>query len=173
MEDFIEMLKYTVPAVVTGLVAYLILQKMIEQENRRHFAEVKKENTKHTTPVKLQAHERIILLLERIDPVQVVNRVIRQGMTAKQIQLEIIRDISQEFDHNITQQLYVSQKCWEEVKKAKEDAIKLLTVVANQTDHAADAYEFSKNLIRIQAEQDFYTSRSAIATVKKEISKLF
>ena len=151
MEEVIELLKYTVPSLTTGLVVYLVLNKMIEQENKKHFAAVRKENLKHTTPVRLQAHERLILLLERIDPVQVVNRVIKPGMTAKQIQLEIIRTITQEFDHNITQQLYVSQSCWEEVKKAKEDAIKLLSVTASQAGGDADAYEFSKLLIKIQA----------------------
>ena len=173
MEQVVELLKYTVPSLITGLVVYLVLNRMIEQENKKQFAAIRKENLKHTTPVRLQAHERVILLLERIDPVQVVNRVIQQGMTAKQIQLEIIRTITQEFDHNITQQLYVSGACWEEVKKAKEDAIKLLSVTAGKVAGDADAYDFSKMLIKIQAEQDFYTSRSAILLVKKEIAKIF
>jgi hypothetical protein len=173
MEEFIELLKYVVPSIITGAVAYLIINKMLEQENRRHFADVKKENLKYTTPVRLQAHERLLLLLERTDPVQVVNRVIKQGMTAKRMQLAIITEIKQEYDHNITQQLYVSGKCWEEVMKAKEDALKLVTVVAAAVDKTADALEFSKVLIKIQSEQQFFTSLSAIRTVKKEISKVF
>jgi hypothetical protein len=173
MEEFLELLKYTVPSIITGGVAYMMINKMFEQENRRHFAEVKKENLKYTTPVRLQAHERLLLLLERTDPVQVVNRVIKPGMTAKSMQIAIITEIKNEFDHNITQQLYVSGKCWGEILKAKEDALKLVTVVAGSVDHSADAMEFSKALIRVQSEQQFFTSLAAIQTVKREISKIF
>lgn len=173
MEEFIELLKYVVPSIITGAVAYIMINKMLDQENRRHFAEVKKENLKYTTPVRLQAHERLLLLLERTDPVQVVNRVIKPGMTAKSMQIAIITEIKQEFDHNITQQLYVSGNCWEEVMKAKDDALKLVTVVAASVPPSVDAMEFSKALIRIQSEQQFFTSVSAIKTVKREVSKIF
>jgi len=173
MEEFIELLKYTVPSIITGVVAYILINKMLEQENRRHFGEIKKENIKHTTPVRLQAHERLLLLLERTDPVQVVNRVIKPGMTAKSMQIAIITEIKQEYDHNITQQLYVSGKCWEEVMKAKEDALKLVTVVGAAVNQGADALEFSKALIKIQSEQQFFTSVAAIKTVKNEIKTIF
>lgn len=173
MEDFFEILKYVIPAFITGGVALLMMKKMIEQENTRHMIEVRKENIKHTTPIRIQAHERLILLLERIDPVKVVNRVIKPGMTTKQIKFDLIRNIKEEFEHNITQQLYVSPKCWKDVETAREDALKLITVAATATNPSADAIEFSKNLIKIQSEQQFYTSLTAIETVKKEISKLF
>ncbi|MFT6715811.1 MAG: hypothetical protein ACJA0Q_000440 [Saprospiraceae bacterium] len=173
MEEFLELLKYTVPSIVVAVVVYLMVSKMLEQENRRHFAEVKKENLKYTTPVRLQAHERVLLLLERTDPVQVVNRVIKPGMTAKSIQFAIITEIKQEYDHNVTQQLYVSGKCWIEVMKAKEDALKLVTVAAASVGRAADAMEFSKALIKIQSDQQFFTSAVAIKEVKREITKIF
>jgi hypothetical protein len=173
MDEIIDLLKYTVPSIITGAVAYLMINKMFQQENRRHFAEVKKENLKYTTPVRLQAHERLMLLLERTDPVKVVNRVIKPGMTAKSMQLAIIGEIKQEFDHNITQQLYVSGKSWSEVIKAKDDAIKLVTVVAASVDHSADALDFSKALIKVQAEQQFFTNLAAIEVIKKEIRKIY
>ena len=173
MEEIIEILKYTIPSLITGGVAYLLITKMVSQENQRHLMEIKKENLKFTTPIRLQAHERLLLLLERMDPVQVANRVVKPGMTARNIHYEIIREIKEEFNHNITQQLYVSKSTWEEVKKAKDDALKLLTVVGNKLDASSDGMEFSKMLIQVQVEQDFYTSLNAIETVKKEITKLF
>lgn len=173
MEDFLEILKYVLPSVVTGAVAFLMVKKMLEQENRRHFAEVKKENLKYTTPVRLQAHERVLLLLERIDPVKVINRVIKAEMTAKNLQFVLISAIKEEFEHNITQQLYVSRNCWLEVVKAKEDALKLIAVVGGSVDPSSSALEYSQALIKIQAEKQFYTSLSAIETVKQEINKIF
>lgn len=171
--DWIEILKFTVPSIITGAVAYALINRMLVQENRRLLMDLKKENQKYSTPVRLQAHERVLLLLERMDPVQVVNRVIKPGMTARNLQYEVIREIKEEFNHNITQQLYVSTATWEEVKKAKEDAFKLLTVVAGRADNNADAMEFSRLLIQIQSEQDFFTSAKAIETVKNEIVKIF
>ena len=85
----------------------------------------------------------------------------------------MITAIKEEFEHNITQQLYVSRSCWLEILKSKDDAIKLITVAGGNVDPASDAIEFSKRLIQIQAEKEFYTSKSAIETVKREIIKLF
>lgn len=173
MEVFLEILKYVAPSVVMGLVVYLVLNKMIEQENRRNFAAIKKENLKHSTPARLQAYERVLLLLERIDPVSVVNRIIKPGMTAKELQYGIVSSIREEFEHNVTQQLYISADCWEEVLQAKEDAIKLVTLVSNNVAPNEAAIDFSKEMIKVQAEKNLYTSKRAIQVLKSEVFKIF
>ena len=111
--------------------------------------------------------------MERIDPVSVINRVIKPGMTTKQIQFLIINTISEEFNHNITQQLYVSVNLWETVRKAKEDAIKLVSITAGIVPPNADAMDFSRKLIEIQAEKQLYTSKIALDAVKQEVRTLF
>ena len=171
--DLVEILKYVLPSLVTGLIAFFVMSKLLKQENLRHMMEVKRETVKHSFPLRLQAHERLILLLERIDPVKMVNKIITPDMTASAIQGLLVKNIREEFDHNITQQLYVSNTCWKEVQEAKDAAIKLVTLAAGTVNPKSSAIEFSKNLIMLQAEKELYVSAKAITAVKNEISKLF
>lgn len=171
--DFNTVLLFTLPSLITGGLAYVLIQKFITNEARKQMIEVRKENTKFSLPIRMQSYERLILLLERIDPVSVINRVIKPGMNTKQMQFLIINTISEEFNHNITQQLYVSANLWETVKKAKEDAIKLVSLTAGIVPPNADAMDFSRKLIEIQAEKQLYTSKIALDAVKQEVKTLF
>ena len=90
MEEFLNILMGVVPAVVVGVVSYLLINRFLEAEKRRHIMEIKKESVKFSIPVKMQAYERMILLLERLDPVKSVNRVIKPGMTSRELQKKVI-----------------------------------------------------------------------------------
>lgn len=168
-----DVLMFSIPALITGGMAYVVINKFLTQESKKQVMELRKENVKHSTPLRLQAYERLILLLERIEPISVINRVIKPGMTAREIQLEIIRNISEEYNHNITQQLYVSGSTWEEIRKAKDDSIKLVSLTATKIPNDRGAMEFSELLIKLQAENELFTCKTALQTVKKEVRSLF
>jgi len=160
------------PTAVVGAVSYLLIDRFLKAESKRHILEIKKESIKVTIPVRLQAFERIILLLERIDAVQVVKRCISPGMTAGQLKLKAINEIRNEFNHNITQQVYISASSWERVEKAKEDAIKLISVTGTQIPDNAEAIEFSKKILGVNEELGVNNSE-AINYIKQEVRKLF
>lgn len=70
--------------------------------------------------LRLQAAERFALYLERINPGRLVMRLHRSGMTAAMLQNEILRTIREEFDHNLSRQVYVSEGAWELIKNARQ-----------------------------------------------------
>tara|TARA_B100000795_G_C22727064_1_gene409830 strand:- start:199 stop:717 length:519 start_codon:yes stop_codon:yes gene_type:complete len=171
--EFDDILMACVPAVIVATICYLLISQFLRAESKRHILEINRETTKFTTPVKMQAFERVILLLERIDPIEVVNRVMKPGMTCGQVKLLALAEIKQEFNHNITQQLYVSGAAWEQVKTTKDDAIKLITVTSTQVPDQLPAIEFSKKLVAVQTELNARSNVIALEVVKKEARKIF
>jgi hypothetical protein len=170
--DLDNILMAFVPSAVVGAVAYLLINKFLQAESKRHILEIKKESLNVTIPVRLQAFERIILLLERIDAVQVVKRSIKPGMTSGELRQKAVAEIQNEFNHNVTQQVYISAASWEKVKKAKDDAIKLIGVTGTQVGDHVDAVAFSKKILGVNEELEI-NNNEAIEFVKQEVRKLF
>jgi hypothetical protein len=170
--DLDSILLAFVPSAVVGAVAYLLINKFLQAESKRHILEIKKESLHVTIPVRLQAFERIILLLERIDAIQVVKRSIVPGMKSGELRLKAVEEIQNEFNHNVTQQVYVSAASWEKVAKAKEDAIKLIGVTGTQVGDNSEAIIFSKKILGVNEELEV-NNTEAINFIKQEVRKLF
>jgi len=122
----LEIAAYTVPAIVTGGVAFLVLQSFFRnEENRRRF-ELLKENQKQALPIRLQAYERMVLFLERINPPQLLMRVAPISTNKHDYATLLIHNIQTEFEHNLTQQVYVTSATWEVVAKAKNTTSQMI-----------------------------------------------
>jgi hypothetical protein len=119
----VELLFYVIPAVVTGGVAYFFFNSFIKnEENRRKFL-ILKENQKHALPVKLQAYERMALFLERINPSKLLLRVTPYNDNKMDYCDFLIQHIEQEFEHNLAQQIYITDECWTIINTAKNTTI--------------------------------------------------
>jgi len=132
-----ELLKYMLPSLVVLATAYFLLKMFLEKEAEKNQVQLRLDNQKISLPVRMQAYERLVLLLERIEPAGLVIRTNLPGMTALQLQTALVQSIRSEFEHNLSQQLYVSVKAWEMVRNAREETIKRINTAAMQL--AADA----------------------------------
>jgi len=112
MADIFQMFNYVLPAVVVFFTAWYILREFFKQEERKRQLRLLEEKQKLSLPVRLQAYERIVLFLERISPGNLVMRVHKPEMKVKQFQQMLIKTIRDEYDHNLSQQLYVSHEAW-------------------------------------------------------------
>ena len=173
MEEFAQMLMYTVPSVIVGAVAYLLAKKFIDREKHRISLEFRKENQKLSAPLVMQSYERLVLLLERTQIPGIISRVHRQGMSARLLQNEITTTIRGEFEHNITQQLYVSKNAWEFVKKSRDESIKLVNMAAIKVSDSASSIEYSRELLTLLAAQETDWNQKALDVVKAEFRKAF
>jgi hypothetical protein len=173
MEEFAQMLMYTVPSVIVGAVAYLLAKKFIDREHQRTLMELRKENQKYSAPLVMQGYERLMLLLERSQIPGIISRVHRQGMSARLMQNEITTTIRAEFDHNITQQLYVSKNAWEYVKKSRDESIKLVNMAATKVNDGANALDYSRELLTLLAAQETDWNQKAIEVLRSEFRKSF
>lgn len=126
----LEILAYCTPAVIVSFVSYyFFLLHYKNEENRRRF-QLLKENQKNAFPLRVQAYERITLFLDRISPQKILLRVRPESSDKKQYELTLIQQIDSEFDHNTTQQLYISEASWNVVKAAKSATIQIIRKAA-------------------------------------------
>lgn len=131
------------------------------------------ENQKIILPLRLQAYERIILFLERISPANLVMRVNKPEMNALQLQSALVKSIREEYEYNLSQQLYISPKAWEMVKNAKEETIRLINIAAGKTEENTHSAELVRILFELALEKDKLPVNLALDEVKKEIKKIF
>jgi hypothetical protein len=196
MELLTEILKITIPAAVVALTIYFVLQNMMDQWERERKREQQKweESQKHwnqqlkqildsvkeekgngydATPVRLQAYERLLLLLERIGVNNLVMRVYQENMSAQKLRDEMQRSIRNEFDHNLTQQLYVSEEAWDLISKAKEEMVKFINTETEKLEEDATALDLSKALFDRSSQVETMPTTAAAEYLKKEARQLF
>jgi hypothetical protein len=124
-------------------------------------------------PLRLQAYERIILFLERISPNNLIMRMNKPEMSSVQLQAALVKVIREEFEYNLSQQLYISSKAWEMVKNAKEETIKLINVASGKLPDTASSGELVKIILDLSLETERLPVNIAIDEIKREIQKIF
>jgi hypothetical protein len=173
MDAFLEIIKYILPALIVFFTAYFSIRLLIKNDQKRRDFEIMVKNKNVITPIQLQAYERLTLFLERISPDALVMRLNKENMTSQQLQNEILKTIRAEFDHNLSQQVYISSKAWEMIKHAKERTIKLINTTATAVKPDTPAIHLSKAVLEKVAEQDEIATRTAIEYLKKEVRNYF
>ena len=168
-----EILKCTLPALFVFLAVYLVMSKMIKSEQLRQQAERALNNQKYITPVRLQAYERMVLLMERISPQSLIMRTQRQNITNQELQSSLLKTIRSEFEHNMAHQLYISDKAWEMVRMAKEDCIKFINQTALQTKPEDNSLQLCKLILENTMDRDTDPTKKAINYLKEEVRLLF
>ena len=164
--------------ILTGLIlgSVLIIIKYYFSQQKKNDPPAtvnRSEEQKILVPLRLQACERIILFLERISPGNLVMRLNQPDFTALQLQSAMIKTIREEYEYNLSQQLYISAKAWELVKNAKEESIKLINVASGNIQGHGPASELIKNIFELTLESSKPPVDTAIEEVKKEIQRLF
>jgi len=174
MEAIIDLLKIILPAAAVFLAGFFLIQKFLKDNQTRRDHEIKKAALNLTTPQKIQAYERIVIFLERINPNNLVVRVNKHGMSSKQLHHELVHTIKSEYEHNISQQIFVSHNTWELVKTSKEEIIKLVNISATKVPHDAPSNELAMMILNIVANIDKkMPNEIALEYAKKEIAKIF
>jgi len=168
-----EILKYTLPALFVFLATYLVMSKMVKSEQLRLKAENVLNNQKFITPIRLQAYERMVLLMERISPQSLIMRTQRQNITNQELQSALLKTIRSEFEHNMAHQLYISDKAWEMVRMAKEDCIKFINQTALQTKPDGNSLQLCKLVLENTMDRELDPTTKAIGYLKEEIRTLF
>jgi hypothetical protein len=170
-DKILEILAYTIPSMVTGAVAFYFFSKHINhEENRRRFY-LHKENQKQSFPLRLQAYERMVLFLERINPNQLLIRVSPKSEDTNSYLHLLINSIEQEFEHNVAQQIYVSDECWTMIVTAKNATLQQLRNKAASTN-VTTAQELQESVLK-EGINEAHPSTAALAFIKTEVADLF
>ncbi len=173
MEDLLDILKYILPSAIVFLAVYFVLRKQLDTQLRSQVVKGKQDQQSTVLPIRLQAYERMILLLERITPQSLVMRMNNANGTAAQMHQELLTSIRAEYEHNLTQQVYISKGAWEAVKRAKEETIKLINIAASKVNDNAKGVELSKMVLELSMQLDKMPTQLAIDFIKEEARSNF
>ncbi len=173
MELFFEVLKYTIPALVVFATAYYLLKILLDERQRIDRAILRNDAQKITLPLRLQAYERLTLLCDRAGVINTMFRVRAPGMKVRDLRATLMLAISQEFDHNTSQQLYVSDTLWRIIQFAKNDTLMLVTTAGSDLDPNGDAELLFNNLVEELEQQDPPTLQKALLAIRTEAGQLF
>jgi len=123
---------YTLPSLIVGGISYLFMTRLFEFEKQRSKQEIIRNYSKEIIPQALQAYERLLLFLDRNSKGKIALRTPQGDLTNTDYTTLLIQQIQQEFEHNLTQQLYVSNELWANLKSFVEvNAMELMTTAQN------------------------------------------
>lgn len=168
-----ELLKYTVPSLVVLATAYYLLKMFLEKETEKTQKQMRLDVQKISLPVRMQAYERLVLLLERIEPAGLLIRTNLPGMNAIQLQSALIQTIRSEFEHNLSQQLYVSTKAWEMVRNAREETIKRINTAAIKLTPEATSADLASLILINDVDAEQSVVKGALDLLKSEARNNF
>ncbi|GAB1857146.1 hypothetical protein MHTCC0001_19820 [Flavobacteriaceae bacterium MHTCC 0001] len=167
----IDLFLFTIPALITGVIAYYFFKTHTNNEDGRRRFLLKKDLQTTTIPMRLQAYERLTLFLERISPNKLLLRVKPTSDNKEDYENLLIQNIQQEMEHNLTQQIYVSEKCWGVITTAKAATVQLIRK-ANLSEKTDSADKLREVLLTEMMERSS-PSDAAISILKEEVRELW
>ena len=142
-----EILKYCVPALCVLLATWLVMHKFYKSEAEKRLWELKRLSQKEISPLRMRAYERLSLLLERTTPEHMLLELSLGEMTILQVQQHLMRTIRMEYDHNLSQQIYVSNQVWDAIIASRDQMVAFINTMAQQMPPESNALDYAKVLI--------------------------
>jgi hypothetical protein len=168
-------MKYFILLSLAMVATFLFIQWMytrwLQLQERKWAFVLKQDNNKALSPLRISALERLTVMLERITPQALVMRHNTGGQTSLSLQLELVRAVREEFEHNVSLQIYVSAECWERVVAAKEETTQLIKIAFTRLPTGHSALELSGEILRIEAEVGNPAIRQAIQALRIEMAR--
>ena len=168
MKDVVILL---IPLAGMLLITYLLLQHFFNKTLKENEKELIALKNKTILPLKMQAYERAILFLERIDPNNMIIRVHKNGMNAATLHVELLKIIREEYTHNMSQQIYISPNSWKELLTGKEETIQMINTSINQLDNKSNRIELSAKIFENIAKRKISPSEKARNIITREFQK--
>ncbi len=154
---------------VFAVIILLRLSKMKDAELRNKGKyELKVQALKIIMPLKVQAYERFLLYLERVQLPQLVKRVYTPGMEKGAFHLTLLQNVREEFEHNLAQQLYVSNTTWNAVVNAKEELVNQINATFEQLKEEEDVSILAQSLVALPNPM----VEQAVAILKRDFERL-
>jgi hypothetical protein len=173
MDAFIDLLKIVIPASIVLYAAYLLVRAQIYKEIELKRLEVRGKSIETILPARLQAYERMMLFLERTSPQNLLMRLSNPGLTARDFQKLLLDEIRNEYNHNASQQVYMSEEVWNQIKSAKEDLIMNINEAITHLPAEATSLDLSRKIFEMIMEKKVDPILLATTSLKNEIQQTF
>jgi hypothetical protein len=173
MEALIEFGKILLPAAIVLYAVFLTVRSLLTREVELKKLEIRGKSLETILPIRLQAYERIILFLERISPQNMLMRVSDGSYSARDLHKILLDEIRNEFNHNVSQQVYMSEDVWNLVRNAKEDLIILINEASSHMTADNRGIDLSRKILELALDKKVDPIGHALSEVKKEIQQTF
>ncbi|UYZ65156.1 DUF7935 family protein [Hymenobacter weizhouensis] len=174
-EYLFDLLKIILPALIVAGAIYFLFQQFLEKEQQRRLMELRLEASKTTLPLRLQALERVTMLLERITPSNLLVRVSSAGLSAADYHRLLLQEIRAEVEHNLSQQLYMQPETWAQVRQAQENVVNRINTTFRtlpDPQHARGP-ELAKRILESLITDETDPTAGALLAVKREAVAMF
>ncbi|MBQ7698589.1 MAG: hypothetical protein IJT35_08445 [Paludibacteraceae bacterium] len=165
-----------VAVVIFGL--WFIQWSQFRNEEKKRQWELKRESQKTISPIRLRAYERLALLLERTKPEHMIMELRKNDPQALstwsigQVQQYLLQTIRAEFDHNQSQQVYVSEEVWDLLINARDQMASFIISIAGQLPKNANAQVYATTLLSAYASNGLTPTDKAMDALKNEAKSL-
>lgn len=167
-----QVLPYILLVLVMVFGFWLILHSMYRNEEKKRQFELKRESQKTVSPIRLRAYERLALLLERTTPAHMLVGLDLSNMTVTQLQQQLLQTIRAEFEHNMSQQVYVSDEVWTLVLNARDQMAAFVIGMATQLPPDATAQTYATTLLTAYNSNGQTPSDKALEELRNEAKGL-
>lgn len=168
----VEIFKYSLPALIVLGATWLVLYKLLKDEREKRDFQLKKTSQKEITTIRLHAYERLALLLERTEPEHLLVDLDITAMDKMQLSQHLMQQVRMEYDHNLSQQIYVSDSLWEEILQARDAMLSFVPAMLMQTPKDATTMDFAKILITGYKTNGETANEKALRKLKGEVAAL-
>lgn len=168
-----DLLKIVLPAGLVIYGMYLTIMSFLQKEREKMLLDLKTQNTQTILPVRLQAGERLCLLLERITPNNLVRRINNPEYSAREFYSQLLHEVREEFNHNLSQQVYFTDETWESVRRAVESVVTIINTAMQDMPEEARSLELAKRVFQLTLDQKNDAIQQALKSVKSEIRIFF
>lgn len=164
----LEIIKITVPALIVFFTVFYLMKQYLASQYQLKSLEFKQNQQSTTIPLRLQAYERLSLFCERIAIPNLILRLRQEGMTAGDLRMSMMIATQQEFEHNITQQVYISEQLWKIIKIARDDVMNVVSEVYEQQGADTTLDSYVQGLFTHLQNREFMPLDKALIAIKKE-----
>ena len=170
-ERIIDLFLFAIPTIITGLIAYHFFKEHTKNEDGRRRFLLKKDIEVTALPIRLQAYERLTIYLERIAPKKLLFRISPNDLNKESYESLLIQTIEQELEHNLSQQIYISDRCWSIISAAKNATIQLIRK-ASISEKVTTADKLREVILTEMMERRA-PSDAALSLIREEVSELW
>ncbi|MBK9593749.1 MAG: hypothetical protein IPO32_20450 [Crocinitomicaceae bacterium] len=185
-EVVLDLVCYVVPSIALFASVYIFTNKWDEIQREKLKTQralgskqdavtnqpVLNENKKLYFPMQVDAYQRIVLFLERISPNNMVMRLNNPALPARVFQQILLDNIRSEYEHNLAQQIFISQDAWHLAKNSKDETIKIINMAATNLPPTAMCLDLSRAIFEITAQLNNQPTDRAIMYLKGELNKI-
>ena len=169
----LDIIKYTIAGLGVVWIAFYLLKPYLDRDEKIQMLEFRKTISNQTLPLRLQAYERLVLFIERVNPANMLIRMNATAYSAQDLYKMIVEDVRNEYQHNITQQIYVSSRAWGVLKHVKEDTLVMISNAARSLPETATGLDLSKTILMNLSQLEENPYEIGANMLRKDLEELF